>query len=271
MRVDANLLNRRRASMAGKRDSRCGPAISAVLSGMVVSLAVTLCGMQADAEEVSFRSYSPDSYREILDGSYRDKPVELSAQYSKPAFAGPHPAIIILPGSGGVPRWIGDIVDPLGRDGYATLVVDSFNRRGVRETATDQSRVSIPASVTDGFAALAFLGENPDIDPRRIGIVGFSRGGVVAMFTAEERLARAVLPSNLRFAAHAPFYPGCSTLFLHPVPTSAPIQFFLGGADEYTPAAKCLPYIDQLKALAAPVAYNSYEGANHAWMAQYPP
>ena len=65
----------------------------------------------------------------------------------------------------------------------------------------------------DGFAALSALSKRPEIDISKVGVTGFSRGGVVAMFTQDQRLDQAMEQPALEFAAHLPFYPGCAITF----------------------------------------------------------
>ena len=47
----------------------------------------------------------------------------------------------------------------------------------------------------------------PESTPSRIAIVGFSFGGEVALLTAFERLHAALVPGDVRFAAHVAYYP----------------------------------------------------------------
>lgn len=89
-------------------------------------------------------------------------------------------------------------------------MVDSFTPRNVRETATDQARLPTAANVADALAALRLLATHPRIDPDRIGIIGFSKGGQVALYTALEPFRRAVIDDDRRFAAHVALYPYCS-------------------------------------------------------------
>lgn len=223
-------------------------------------------------EKISFDSFTPDDYAEMINGAYRAKPVQLHGFLVQPRAGERRPAVVIIPGSGGYAAWMQvSVAKPLNDLGIATFTVDSFAGRGVKETATDQARVPMSASVMDAFQALAMPAQRPDIDAARIGVTGFSRGGTVAMFAAEERLASAIHPDGRRFAAHLPFYPGCSTQWLLPQPGKAPIRFLLGAEDQYTPARNCIDYIARLREHGAIADYKIYEGAHHAWMADYAP
>ncbi|HEX7044348.1 MAG TPA: dienelactone hydrolase family protein [Burkholderiales bacterium] len=253
----------------GHRGRRFAGLHPLILAAALFALAGVLSGC---ATSSTFESQDADDYHQIMTGKYRSRSVRLSGQLVVPeAKAGKVPAVVIVPGSGGATAWIdGYFAEALQRAGIATFRIDSFSGRGVTETATDQSRVSMPASVLDGFNALRFLASNPAIDSARVGITGFSRGGTVAVFTAEERLARAVLPPELRFAAHVAFYPACSTYWENPRPTKAPLLVLLGEKDDYTGVDQCAAYVERLRARGARVDLKIYADAHHGWMSDAP-
>jgi dienelactone hydrolase len=118
--------------------------------------------------------------------------------------------MVIAHGSAGVETREGAWADRLNALGLATFVVDSFTPRGVRETASDQTRVPTAANVADALAALRLLATHPRIDPERIGVIGFSKGGQVALYTALEPFRRAVVDDDRHFAAHVALYPYCN-------------------------------------------------------------
>ena len=238
---------------------------------VIVSLYVLLLSFSVRAaEQLNFSSFTPEDYAEILNGKYKNKPVQLRGFFTHPKPGTKVPAVVIVPGSGGYAEWMQTTVaKPLNDAGVATLIIDSFSGRGVGDTASDQGRVPMSASVMDGFQALNMLAQRNDIEPKRIGVTGFSRGGVVSMFTAERRLQEVINPQGQQFAAHLPFYPGCSTQWMSPQPSKAPIKFLLGEKDDMTPAAVCVGYIDRLLKLGAKASYTIYPGAHHAWTADY--
>lgn len=176
------------------------------------------------------------------------------------------PAMVIAHGSGGVSdaregRWTSRLNDI----GIAAFYVDSFGPRGIRDTASDQSQLSPAANVADTLAALRLLATHPRIDARRIGVMGFSRGGGVSIYTALEPIRRSVIEDELRFAVHVPFYPPCNTLYTSEKITGAPIRFMLAAADDYTPAAQCPRYVDWFRAKGAEADSILYEDAQHGF------
>jgi dienelactone hydrolase len=215
--------------------------------------------------KIEFESITPAGFYPLMQRSPSPK-ATISGALTLPPGEAKVPAMVVAHGSGGVSsgregRWATRLNDL----GIAAFVVDSFGPRGINETATNQGQLSPAANVADAFAALKLLATHPRIDAARIGIVGFSRGGQVAIYTALEPLRRGVIDGDLRFAVHVPFYPPCNTLFVSDRITGAPIRFMLGGADDYTPASLCPRYVDWFRSMGAAADSILYEDAHHAF------
>ena len=185
---------------------------------------------------------------------------------------GPVPAMVIAHGSGGVSNdrefWWADHLSDMG---VAAFVVDSFTPRNIRETATDQTQLSTAANVADALVALRLLATHPKLDRQRIGVMGFSKGGQVALYTALEPFRRAIIADQTRFAAHAPLYPGCNSWQVSDQVTGAPMLMLLGGQDNYTPPGPCQEYAQWFKAKNTDVAVIVYPNAFHGFDSFRPP
>lgn len=217
------------------------------------------------AGKIQFQSTTPSGFYPLVHRSPAPAAV-VAGELSLPAGSGKVPAMVLAHGSGGVSdgregRW----ASRLGELGVAAFVVDSFGPRGIKETASNQAQLSPAANVADALNALKLLATHPRIDPQRIGVMGFSRGGQVAIYTALEPLRRGVIDGELRFAVHVPFYPPCNTLFIAEGVTGAPLRFMLGGADDYTPASACPRYVEWFRSKGAPADSILYEDAHHAF------
>lgn len=106
---------------------------------------------------------------------------------------GPHPAVVIISGSGeGIWGWGGRLQRSLVDAGNAVLVL---GKKGVAGSDGHWRRESLDDRAENVAAALQWLRARPEIDPARIGILGHSQGGYVAALVAarDERLAYAVL------------------------------------------------------------------------------
>ncbi len=217
--------------------------------------------------KIGFNSVTSKSRFELANVSYDTKPVPIWGTLGLPAGGhAPYPAMVLAHGSGGIEpkdweRW----VPLLNRMGVATFVVDSFTPRGISRTVDDQGQLDQSSNDADALFALKLLAADPRIDPARIGVMGFSRGGSVALETAVDRFRRGVVKSDVKFAAHIAFYPGCGLRYWRtPSPlTGAPIMMALGELDNYTPARPCLAFADAMQAAGQDVEVHVYAGAEH--------
>lgn len=161
------------------------------------------------------------------------------------------PAVVILHGSSGVDSR-GDFYEAaLNAAGIATLQIDMWEARGVG-SATGRPAAPI-LTLPDAYSALAFLGARPDIDAARIGVLGFSWGGVNSLASAE-RLYTGLFGGGRQFKAHVAHYPVCyaANAVIPGLPspaqlgtqvlnlTGAPVLVQVGSLDGYdNGAARC--------------------------------
>lgn len=188
---------------------------------------------------------------------------------------GPRPAVVIVHGSGGIDSRGALYAETLNRAGFVTLEIDLWAPRGVR-SAADRPR-AVSETLPDAFAALAFLSaQSADVDPRRIGITGFSWGGVVSMLTATAPNRTRFATGDQRFAAHAPIYPVCWVYNHAPGYefadlTGAPVFIQAGDADTYDAPESCTALRASLSPAAqALVSVRMHANATHAWERREP-
>ncbi|MEW6344079.1 MAG: dienelactone hydrolase family protein [Pseudomonadota bacterium] len=180
---------------------------------------------------------------------------------------GPHavPAVIILHGSSGVNPGERVWARRMNALGYASFVVDSFTGRGLRNTEKDQTQLSMAAGIADAYAALRLLATDPRIDKGRIAVMGFSRGGVAALYSSLEPFRLAATEGDLRFAAHVAFYPSCGISYESAHIDGSPVLMLVGGKDNYTPAAPCIAYADTLRSKGTQITLKEYPDAWHGF------
>lgn len=115
----------------------------------------------------------------------------LAGTLTVPAGDGPFPAVLCITGSGPQDR---DeslfqhkpflvIADHLSRHGIAVLRVDD---RGVGGSTGSMRNATSADFAKDVRAGVAFLKSRPEIDPKRIGLLGHSEGGLIAPMVAAD-------------------------------------------------------------------------------------
>ncbi len=118
----------------------------------------------------------------------------------------------------------------------------------------------------DAYGALLFLQAQPFVRPDRIGIVGWSEGGGVVLFSIREQsLGRpAQLPLG-DFRAAVAFYPGSCDEKKQKVPwkSAIPLLVLAGAGDVWSPAAPCKELVEGAVARGSPIEMQVYPGAYH--------
>ncbi len=187
------------------------------------------------------------------------------------------PAVLVLHGSGGVDLRGDFYVRALAEAGVASLELDMWEARGV---TGPENRPALPAyTYPDAFAGLSFLSSYPGIDGDRVGVLGFSWGGVMSMASATEGVVALYGDGVHRFKAHAAHYPICYAYNNPYIPnsefgsaagnplTGAPILIQVGELDDYDEGAgPCLALQAGLQeSEGALLEVSVYPGAHHGW------
>ncbi len=183
------------------------------------------------------------------------------------------PAVLILHSRAGIDGTGMFYADALNRAGIATLEIEMF--QGATQMPRD-SRENLPHA----FGALKFLAENQAIDAERIGIMGFSRGGGLALMAATQMYSEIYTKGKLRFAAHLSLYPACAPhqrvaegkwmgfeKGVYDTWTGKPVHILAGEQDDYdVDADACQKFVHALPAEArSNFGVTIYSGATHGW------
>jgi dienelactone hydrolase len=208
---------------------------------------------------------------DFLGGRITGQPVTIAGELRIPKPGNDKlPAVVLLHGSGGIGgdgSMIAEWSSELNQLGIATFAIDSFAARGIVSTIMDQSQFARLNMVADAYRALDLLAKHSRIDSNRVVVMGFSRGGQSALYSAMNRLYGTLGPANnLRFAAHIPLYPDCTTTYRADTDVSdKPIRILHGSADDYAAVAPCRGYVERLTKAHKDVRLIEYPGAHHAF------
>jgi dienelactone hydrolase len=223
------------------------------------------CAQNVRVELQAFQSVTL-SDREFLTGRVSGKPVTLAGVLRLPqSDTAALPAVILLHGSNGISGMEEGWIRVLNDMGVATFMIDSYTGRGITSTVNDQAQLGRLAMIIDAYRALELLARHRGIDPGKIAVMGFSRGGQAALYSSVRRFQHMYLKNPAAsFAGHLVFYSPCNTRYLHDEDVAhSPIRIFQGDADDFVALAPCQSYVDRLQKAHADAELTVYPGARH--------
>ena len=204
---------------------------------------------------------------QFLKGEKKGSPARIWGDLQFPdRLTGRAPAVVLLHGTVGAglreERWAAE----LNRLGVATFVLDSFGGRGLAPPFESGAVPSPLTIIVDAYRALSLLATHPQIDPKRIAVMGFSRGAIASLYSGLRRFQRLHGPAGLEFAAHLAFYPNCTVTYIDDERmTDRPVRIYHGTADENLPIEACRQYVKRLHRAGKDVQLSEYLGARHSF------
>lgn len=205
----------------------------------------------------------------------------------------PMPAVVLLHSNAGIVG-VGEFyARALNAAGIATLEVDSFTPRGIRN-GNDRNAPVLCDRLQDAWGALVYLAKDGRFNPKQIGLAGFSSGGAVSIMAGmgvrPARLAQEneSLPKELVYSAHFALYPACANImddhqrirsWINPGrpqnwgSTGKPIHIVSGTIDDFDfdPQTDCLRMGKEFPDIANQLTVRMVDGATHAFDWPNPP
>jgi dienelactone hydrolase len=206
------------------------------------------------------------SDQQFLSGATDGKPVTMTGELRIAQGTGRLPLVILMHGSGGIGGNIESWAKLFNAMGVSTFAIDGFTGRGLVSVNTNQASLGRLNFILDIYRALDMLAKHPRVDPGRIVLMGFSRGGQAALYASLNRFHQQWNKSGVQFAAYIPFYPDCATSYASETDIAdRPIRIFHGIPDDYNPVASCKPYIQRLREAGRDVVLTEYADAQHGF------
>jgi len=185
---------------------------------------------------------------------------------------GPRPVVVALHGCGGLTtrgtldaRYV-EYAARWNAAGWHVLLPDSFSARGKASICREprgQRSVTVAMRRDDVNAALAWVARQPEVDPQRVALVGWSNGGSTVLRTIDDP-GWTVAP-----VAAVAFYPGCrDSIRRKDYAPAVPLLMLVGALDDWTPAASCEALAHQvhttpgapLELIVYPDSYHGFDG-----------
>jgi carboxymethylenebutenolidase len=166
------------------------------------------------------------------------------------------PAVISLYGSGGGFAGMTEPASLLASQGFAVYILHYFDRTGTSFADKDTIFRHFPIWVKTLWDAISHVEKEPNIDPERIGLLGFSLGAYLSLSDAAvDKRVRAVveffggIPKEMRFFMRR----FCPVLILH------------GDADTTVPVEEAYHLQKVLEKKSMPYEMQIYPGAGHGF------
>lgn len=203
---------------------------------------------------------------------------KVPARFGRPAGSKPKvPAVLILHGSLGVDGRGAFYAKALQEAGIATLEITMF-------PPGDPPRAGIKATMPHAAAALKWLAAQPTVDGQRLGVMGFSWGGIMSLLMSSELVQERLGKDVPKPVAFAPFYPTCSILVrslvnphsafynAHTRMSGAPMLIHVGTRDDFEEGERpCDALVAMWPAAAREhTTVSNVEGATHEFDSQKP-
>lgn len=183
-----------------------------------------------------------------------------SGYLSVPPAPGRKPALIVVQEWWGVDDWIREQTDRFAQQGYVALAVDLYRGRSAKspDEAHELMRgMPEDRAMADLEAGIDYLSSRPDVDPERIGVIGWCMGGGYAL---------ALATADPRVKATAINYGRLVTEFDTVAKIQGPVLGNFGSADRGIPADDVKAFGGLLTSAGKLGDIKIYEGAGHAFM-----
>jgi dienelactone hydrolase len=200
---------------------------------------------------------------------YRGKSVILAPKLYLPDKRGDRkiPAMVIVHGSGGV-RAARELAYAKEFEalGIAAVVIDSFTPRGIKSTVRNQGVISARDMLVDAANTLKAVARHPAVDPARIGVIGFSKGGSVVVRAALRHYLAPLHVNDAAFSVLIARYPWCGDqpLDFHPA-NGGTLHMLLGDKDRYVGTESCQEFGKKFAQEGGNRTLKIYPQAQHGW------
>jgi len=179
---------------------------------------------------------------------------QIQLEHYATANAGPSPAILLVHGSGGPLRGLDPFAQQAASMGVHVFVPHYFERTGHTWVSSSQIQDHFLAWLETLRDGLAYIAEQPGVDPRRIALMGFSLGGFLSLALATQ---------EPRIAAVAELFGGLPDHFVQDAAKLPPVLILHGERDTTVPVAEAKKLETLLKQHNVPCEMNIYSDQGH--------
>ena len=193
--------------------------------------------------------------------AYPNGALMVRAFLARPSTTGRYPAVIVIQEWWGLNDHIKAIAQRLAIEGFAVLAPDLYSRMGRRvtkdakEAAGLMGRLRQVDGLSDLTAAVAFLKQHDNVNPKKLGALGFCMGGTYALLLATHSVD---LKASVAFYGQVP--PTAELRRLH-----CPVLYVAAGQDNWITRDEVKRLQETLPKVHNPGSVQAYPNAPHAF------
>jgi carboxymethylenebutenolidase len=191
--------------------------------------------------------------------SYKSGEETVSGYLAVPEGGGKHPAIVVIHEWWGLNDWVKEQAQKYAEQGYVALAVDLY--RGKVAANPDDAHILMRGlpddrGMRDLEAAFAYLSSRPDVNPAKIGSIGWCMGGSWSIKLAVDQPQLAACVVNYGWL---PSDPGLIAKI------KAPVLGNFGAEDQGIPPKDVKAFETAMKSGGKTADVKIYDGAGHAF------
>lgn len=195
---------------------------------------------------------------ETRDLTFPSNDHETPGYLARPRGEGPFPALVVIQEWWGLVPHIRDVAERFAREGFIALAPDLYHSAKAEEP--DEARKLAMAldrdrAVAEILAAARFLAAMPEVEPKKVGVVGWCMGGGLALSAAAE---------DGPIGAAVAFY-GRPLAEADVERLQVPVLGLYGEEDHGIPVETVRAFEAALKRRGVPHEIHIYPGAGHAF------
>lgn len=220
----------------------------------------------ARGQTLDIASANPVNYWQVITDPGAMPRVTVDGKLFLPRGArAPMPVVVIVPGSLGIAATHLTHAETLVDLGIAAFVLDPFGPRSITSTVANQTQYSFAASAYDVAATVAALARRPEIDARRIGLQGHSRGGSAVLTAVSRRFCEAIHEPALTVRAVLAAYPWSGHQFLDPDVGATEVRSIVGDQDDWVSPQEIQGHMQAIRLRGGAASIRIVAGAEHSF------
>jgi len=192
----------------------------------------------------------------------KDASTKVNGYLARPQDDKAYPGVVLIQEWWGLDGHVKDLTERMAREGYVVLAPDLYHGKVAHEpdeAMKEMMALDMPRAVSEIGSALDYLLQSrDDVEPKRVGVVGFCMGGTLTWRAAEAQ--------DGKVAAIAPFYAGGYNPTAEDIrKVTAPALVVWGTQDDSIPADSRAHIVDLLRSEGKTFEHHEYE-AGHAFL-----